>query len=157
VTLEIIETKGIFYMDGTLIGETMKIKGDITSKETLQLNGELEGTVELNGRLTIGPKGKAAASIKANEVDIAGAVTGNIDATERIMLRNCSRLPASSCGASAGLTENGPPSTRKSCRAPSLAAGMRNAAAFTIARATMIAASRTKRPASSICQALAHS
>jgi len=92
VTLEIIETKGNVFMDGTLIGETMKIKGDITSKETLQLNGELEGTVELNGRLTIGPKGKAAASIKANEVDIAGAVTGNIDATERIMLRKGANL-----------------------------------------------------------------
>ena len=76
-------------MDGTLIGETMKIKGEITSKETLQLNGELEGQVELDNRLTVGPKGKASANIKAN---IAGAVTGNIDASERIILRKGANL-----------------------------------------------------------------
>ena len=55
-------------MDGTLIGETMKIKGEITSRETLQLNGELEGSVELDNRLTVGPKGKASANIKAKDL-----------------------------------------------------------------------------------------
>jgi cytoskeletal protein CcmA (bactofilin family) len=79
-------------MDGTLIGETMKIKGEITSKETLQLNGELEGQVELDSRLTVGPKGKASANIKAKEVDIAGSVQGNIDAAERIVLRKGANL-----------------------------------------------------------------
>ena len=79
-------------MDGTLIGETMKIKGEITSRETLQLNGELEGQVNLDGRLTVSPKGKASANIKAKEVDVAGAVQGNIDASERIILRKGANL-----------------------------------------------------------------
>jgi cytoskeletal protein CcmA (bactofilin family) len=79
-------------MDGTLIGETMKIKGEVTSRETLQLNGELEGKVDLDGRLTVGPKGKASADIKAKEVDVAGSVQGNIDATERIVLRKGANL-----------------------------------------------------------------
>jgi len=79
-------------MDGTLIGETMKIKGEVTSRETLQLNGELEGQVDLDNRLTIGPKGKASANIKAKEVDIAGSVQGNIDASERIVLRKGANL-----------------------------------------------------------------
>lgn len=79
-------------MDGTLIGETMKIKGEVTSRETLQLNGELEGQVELDGRLTVGPKGKASANIKAKEVDVAGSVQGNIDASERIVLRKGANL-----------------------------------------------------------------
>ena len=79
-------------MDGTLIGETMKIKGEVTSRETLQLNGELEGQVELDNRLTIGPKGKASDNIKAKEVDIAGSVQGNIDASERIVLRKGANL-----------------------------------------------------------------
>ncbi len=79
-------------MDGTLIGDTMKIKGEITSRESLQLNGELEGQVQLDSRLTIGPKGKASANIKAKEVDIAGSVQGNIYASERIMLRKGANL-----------------------------------------------------------------
>jgi cytoskeletal protein CcmA (bactofilin family) len=80
------------FMEGTLIGDTMKIKGEITSRESLQLNGELEGQVQLDSRLTIGPKGKASANIKAKEVDIAGSVQGNIDASERIMLRKGANL-----------------------------------------------------------------
>lgn len=91
MTVQIIE-RNENTMDGTLIGETMKIKGEISSKEALQLNGELEGQLELDTRLTVGPKGKASANIKAKEVDIAGSVQGNIDATERIVLRKGANL-----------------------------------------------------------------
>ena len=79
-------------MAGTLIGETMRIKGNIVSKEALQLNGELEGQVDLEDRLTIGPKGKASANIKAKEVDIAGTVQGNVNASERVVLRKGANL-----------------------------------------------------------------
>jgi len=74
-------------MASTLIGETMRIKGNVISKEALQLNGELEGQVDLDDRLTIGPKGKATANIKAKEVDIAGTVQGNVNASDRVVLR----------------------------------------------------------------------
>lgn len=79
-------------MAGTLIGETMRIKGNVISKEALQLNGELEGQLDLDDRLTIGPKGKATASIKAKEVDIAGTVQGNVNASERVVLRKGANL-----------------------------------------------------------------
>jgi len=79
-------------MAGTLIGETMLIKGNITSKEALQLNGELEGQVDLDDRLTIGPKGKATANIKAKEIDIAGTVHGNLNADDRVVLRKGANL-----------------------------------------------------------------
>jgi cytoskeletal protein CcmA (bactofilin family) len=79
-------------MAGTLIGETMRIKGNVISKEALQLNGELEGQLDLDDRLTIGPKGKATASIKAKEVAIAGTVQGNVNASERVVLRKGANL-----------------------------------------------------------------
>jgi cytoskeletal protein CcmA (bactofilin family) len=79
-------------MAGTLIGETMRIKGNVISKEALQLNGELEGQMDLDDRLTIGPKGKATASIRAREVDIAGTVQGNVNAAERVVLRKGANL-----------------------------------------------------------------
>jgi cytoskeletal protein CcmA (bactofilin family) len=79
-------------MEGTLIGETMRIKGNITSREALQLNGELEGQVDMEDRLTIGPKGKATASIKAKEVDVAGTVQGNVEASNRVVLRKGANL-----------------------------------------------------------------
>jgi cytoskeletal protein CcmA (bactofilin family) len=77
---------------GGVIGESMRIKGDIFSAGELQLNGEVEGRMELNNRLTIGPKGKVHADIKATEVDVAGAIHGNVEAAARIVLRNGANL-----------------------------------------------------------------
>jgi cytoskeletal protein CcmA (bactofilin family) len=76
----------------TIIGETMRIKGDISSAEELQLDGEIEGRLELRNRLTIGPKGKAKATITATEVIVSGAVQGNVDAAERVILRKGANL-----------------------------------------------------------------
>jgi cytoskeletal protein CcmA (bactofilin family) len=45
----------------------------MTSKEEIVVNGELS-TIELNHRLTIGPKGKVEADVKAKEVIITGSV-----------------------------------------------------------------------------------
>jgi cytoskeletal protein CcmA (bactofilin family) len=71
----------------TIIGESMKITGEVQSKEEIQLNGELEGKLDIKNRLNIGPKGKAKASISATEVDVSGSIKGNVDASERIVLR----------------------------------------------------------------------
>src|SRR5579863_3963981 len=71
----------------TVVGETLRIQGTLTSGEEIVVNGELSGELELNHRLTIGPKGKVEAGVKAKEVIIAGSVKGNVDAAERITLR----------------------------------------------------------------------
>ena len=77
----------------TTIGESMRIKGDIFSSEELHVNGEVEGRLDLktNG-LTIGPHGKANASIRAREVIVSGSVKGNVEAAERLVLRKGANL-----------------------------------------------------------------
>ncbi len=77
---------------GAVIGATMKIKGDVFSSEELQIDGEVIGKLETKNRLTIGVNGKADANIKANEVVVAGTVKGNVEATERIVLRKGANL-----------------------------------------------------------------
>jgi len=72
----------------TVFGKTMRIVGEVTSSEELQLDGELEGKLNLNGKLTIGPTSKVNANIKAKEVVIYGNVKGNVEAENRISLRN---------------------------------------------------------------------
>jgi cytoskeletal protein CcmA (bactofilin family) len=71
----------------TVVGETIRIQGTLTSNEEILVNGELSGQLELNHRLTIGPKGKVEAGVKAKEVIISGSIKGNVDAAERITLR----------------------------------------------------------------------
>jgi cytoskeletal protein CcmA (bactofilin family) len=68
------------------------IKGQILSREDLRLEGEAEGQVHVDGRLTIGQQGKARANITAREVVMSGTVEGNIDASERIVLTKDSHL-----------------------------------------------------------------
>src|SRR5262249_46621313 len=60
--------------------------------DELRIDGEVEGKLELKNRLTIGPSGKADCQIKATEVVVAGSVKGNVEASERIILRNGANL-----------------------------------------------------------------
>src|ERR1700682_6166251 len=71
----------------TVIGESLRIEGTLTSNEEIVVNGELSGQLQMNHRLTIGAKGKVDAGVHAKEVIIAGSVKGNVDASERITLR----------------------------------------------------------------------
>lgn len=70
----------------------MRIKGSVFSNEALNLNGELEGSLELRSSLSIGPNGKVTADIKATEIIVAGTVKGNMEASERIILRKGAHL-----------------------------------------------------------------
>ena len=71
----------------TVIGQTMRIQGTLTSREEVHLNGQCEGQIEVDGRLTIGTGGNANANIKAGEVVMAGSAKGNIETTGRLVLR----------------------------------------------------------------------
>ena len=76
----------------TVFGKSMKIVGDVTSDDELQLEGELEGKLTLKSRLTIGPASNVKGNIKAKEVVIAGTVHGNVEAQDRITLRTGANL-----------------------------------------------------------------
>jgi cytoskeletal protein CcmA (bactofilin family) len=71
----------------TIIGQTMRVQGTITSREEVHLNGHWEGQIEVDGRLTIGAGGKANANIKAGEVIVAGSAKGNVETIGRLVLR----------------------------------------------------------------------
>ena len=70
-----------------VIGASMLIKGEILSREQLVVDGEVEGSLEVQNTLTVGPNGKVRANIKAKEVIIQGSVKGNIEVTEKIAIR----------------------------------------------------------------------
>jgi cytoskeletal protein CcmA (bactofilin family) len=77
---------------GTIIGESIRVKGRVVSREELHLNGELHGELEMDGRLTVGVKGKVDANVKAREVIVAGSMKGNVEAVERLVLRQGAHL-----------------------------------------------------------------
>ena len=76
-----------------VIGKSVIIKGQIYGREDLTIDGEVEGTVELQEhRLTIGPNGKVVATVKAREVVVVGTVHGNIETREKIEIRKEAKL-----------------------------------------------------------------
>src|SRR5258705_13560684 len=69
------------------IGPSMNIKGEIRSREELLVDGEVEGLLESQSLLTVGPNGKVRANIKAREVVIFGSVRGDVEVVEKIAIR----------------------------------------------------------------------
>ncbi|MBM3728731.1 MAG: polymer-forming cytoskeletal protein [Acidobacteria bacterium] len=75
------------------IGKNVTITGQIQSREDLIIDGEVDGTIELNEhRLTIGPNGKVKAGIRAREIVVKGNLNGNVEATDRIEICQEARL-----------------------------------------------------------------
>lgn len=84
------------HFDGgrsAVLGKSVIVKGQIFSREDLTIDGEVEGTVELQEhRLTIGPNGKVRASIKARELVVLGTVHGDVETTDKIDIRKDAKL-----------------------------------------------------------------
>jgi len=75
------------------ISQGIRIKGEITGKEDLFVDGTVEGKLEFgNASVTIGPNGKVKADISAREVIVRGNVDGKIEGTERVQLWNSGRV-----------------------------------------------------------------
>jgi cytoskeletal protein CcmA (bactofilin family) len=75
------------------ITQGIRIKGEITGKEDLFVDGSLEGKLDLgNASCTVGPNGKVKADISAREVIVRGNVDGKVDGTERVQLWNTGRV-----------------------------------------------------------------
>jgi cytoskeletal protein CcmA (bactofilin family) len=68
------------------IGKTTRVHGELYSEEELYLDGEVDGTIDVRHRLTIGPNGKVKASVKAKELIVRGSIQGDVEATDRISI-----------------------------------------------------------------------
>jgi cytoskeletal protein CcmA (bactofilin family) len=76
------------YPEMTLIGKSVAIKGDLSCDEDLYIDGQVEGTIDPKGhRLTIGPSGRVKANVTASAVVVQGKLEGNIQASDRVDLK----------------------------------------------------------------------
>ena len=81
------------YSGLAVIGKAMVIRGQITSKEDMHVDGEIDGTLDMpNCRLTVGPSGKVGAGARAREVEVLGSIDGDVEASRKITIRKGGRL-----------------------------------------------------------------
>ena len=64
---------------GGIVGEGAVLAGKVKG-QNLSVLGTLEGEVHLEGRLSVGAKGRVAARVRANEVLVEGEIEGDVRA-----------------------------------------------------------------------------
>ena len=70
------------------LGSTVRVKGEISSGEDLQIDGQVEGPISVQGhRLTLGRAAQVSSEIAAREVIVYGKATGNLQARERLEIK----------------------------------------------------------------------
>ncbi len=91
----------------TVIGKSITIRGELSGSEDLYLDGTVEGSVTVQGsRLTIGPNGRVKANLIAQDIIIFGQVSGDVQATGSVDLRQSASLMGDIAAARLAIEEN---------------------------------------------------
>lgn len=91
----------------TVIGKSITIHGELSGSEDLFLDGTVDGSIMLpESRLTIGPNGRVKADLSARDVIIFGQVSGNIQASGSVDLRQSAALKGDISAARLAIEEN---------------------------------------------------
>jgi cytoskeletal protein CcmA (bactofilin family) len=72
----------------SVIGRSIALKGELTGKEDLVIEGQFEGTIDVaEHTVTVGTQGQVKSEIRARHVVVHGSVTGKLTAREKIDIR----------------------------------------------------------------------
>lgn len=75
------------------IGPSITIRGDITGEEDLVVHGRIEGTLNLpKNDITVGADGQVRANLKATRITVEGQVTGDLQGSERVVIKQSGRV-----------------------------------------------------------------
>lgn len=76
----------------TIIGPGTKVKGELHSKGTIRVEGEVEGRIECEDTVVVHESGTVRADIIGGQVIISGTVEGNTFAHERLEITNQAKV-----------------------------------------------------------------
>ncbi|MBU0721894.1 polymer-forming cytoskeletal protein [Patescibacteria group bacterium] len=68
----------VFNEFETVIGPSVKVKGDFNGQGNIIVEGVVDGNLKTNGNLEVGKTAKITANIEAKEAKIGGHVSGNV-------------------------------------------------------------------------------
>jgi cytoskeletal protein CcmA (bactofilin family) len=73
---------------GGVLSSGVSIKGSVKFSSELVIDGEVEGTIDSGGRLTVGKNAHITGEIRTGSVVVYGTVDGNVTAVERCELHS---------------------------------------------------------------------
>lgn len=62
----------------TVVGEGAVIVGTLTARGRVQIDGVVEGSVKVEGQVSVGPKGRVEGDLLADDVAVGGEVKGRV-------------------------------------------------------------------------------
>jgi cytoskeletal protein CcmA (bactofilin family) len=100
VTSHSFDTASVRTRKTSVIGPTLKFKGELSANEDLIIEGEIEGTIAHHDKnLTVGTEGRVKADIAAKTVEIFGKVEGDIRGEDVVKLAKSSEVSGNiQCG-----------------------------------------------------------
>lgn len=75
-------------MAETIIGESIVVDGEIEGEDPIVVEGTVRGKVVLDSAVSVATDGVVEADIESSEVEVSGQMNGNIDASERVEIKN---------------------------------------------------------------------
>ncbi len=91
----------------TLIGEGNLMEGNLTSPQSLRIDGKIIGDIKTEGTLYIGETGEVEGSIIAAKVILSGSVRGNIESFETLRITAKGKLMGNATIKTLIIDENG--------------------------------------------------
>ena len=75
-----------------IIGAGTKIEGDIVTNGDIRIDGSLTGSINVKGKLVVGPSGSIEGEIICQNADISGTIKGKIGVAELLSLKSSAKL-----------------------------------------------------------------
>lgn len=91
----------------TVLAESDSLQGRLVITGDGQVLGQFSGDIECGGDLLIGPVAEVTATIRGNNITVAGTVRGNIVAVGRLKIASSGRLEGDARVGSLVVTEGG--------------------------------------------------
>lgn len=71
-------------MASTVIGGSTRIEGELLGSADLHVRGTVKGRVIVGGNLFVDTTGNVEATVEADNLEVAGRVTGNMTANKKV-------------------------------------------------------------------------
>jgi len=76
----------------TLVGANTELKGDLTSKGIIRIDGKVTGNISVQGDLFVGEAAFIKGDVTASNIHIAGSLEGNVFSSGLLKLLSKSKL-----------------------------------------------------------------
>ena len=76
----------------TVIGDSIRVKGNFQGKGNIIIEGTLDGSVKTNSDLLVGEKAKVSASVTARNAFVDGLVSGNVNIANYLFIGKTAKI-----------------------------------------------------------------